>query len=178
MSGAVKRSSRKRRRGRGSERGAILLISMVLMTSLLLMSAAVVDIGRLSLERRADQTAADIAVISGAMSGSSNSDLIEAVRSSLDTNLHETFTLADLNTCGGDSLPAGWVTYPLSNCIARDRSGTQLRVRVPTKAFPTAFALLAGLDEFEHSAFAQVYVRRQGNVLPFAVDAAAGSYRM
>ncbi len=172
----MKPTSNQRRTADQSERGAILPVAMLLMTVLLLMSAIVVDIGRLSLERRADQTAADVAVISGAMSRTTDAVLIETVRASLEENLTEPFTTADLNTCGGDVLPAGWSTYTLANCISHDRSWTQLRVRVPPKSFPTAFALLAGLTDFEHSAFAQIYDRRKSNVLPFAITANASNY--
>lgn len=172
----MRATKREERTKKQSERGAVLPVAAVLMTSLLLMSAVVLDVGRLAIERRSDQTAVDVAVISGAMTRSTDAALIEAVRASLDSNLSSTFTTSDLNTCGGDVLPAGWTTYTLSNCIARDRSGTQLRVRVPTKEFPTAFALLAGLTEFEHTATAQIYDRRIGAVLPFAVSAGASSY--
>ena len=159
-----------------SERGAVLPVAALLMVALLLMSAIVVDIGHLSLERRADQTAVDIAAITGAMNRSSDSQLIESVRASLDENLSADFTTADMNTCDADVLPANWTAYPSANCLAHDESWTQLQVRVPTKAFPTAFALLAGITELEHSAFARVYSRQGGLVLPFALSATANGY--
>ena len=158
------------------ERGVVLPVSAVVLVSLLLMSAMVLDIGRLSLERRRDQGAVDVAAIAGAMHRTSEPVLVEAVRDSLDRNLPNSITTASLDTCGADTLPPGFTAYPSANCIAHDTSWTQLRVRVPTQSFRTAFAGLAGLTELEHTAVAQVYDRRNGMVLPFIVSASAGNY--
>jgi hypothetical protein len=161
---------------RASERGVVLPISMVLMTALLLMSAMVIDIGQLSLARRQDQSAADVAAIAGVMNRSSDVLLVETVRTTLNSNLNAGFATADLDTCSGDVLPTGWTVYPGANCLSHDTSWTQLRVRVPTQVIIPAFAGLAGITEMEHSAIAQVYDRHASLVLPFAVTSDAGDY--
>ncbi len=162
--------------GREGERGFALPLSAVLLVVMLLMSAFVVDIGRLSLERRRDQSAADVALISGAMNRSSDLAMATAIIDSLNTNLATTFTLADLHTCGADTLPSNWIPLTTANCIARDTSYTQLRLRIPTQTFQTSFAGLAGIQELPHTAIAAVSDLGKGNVLPFVISASAGGY--
>ncbi len=154
----------------------MLPISAFVLVSLLLMSALVLDVGRMSLERRRDQTAVDTAIIAGAMNRSSQNDLTTTIVDSFNKNLNTTFTVADLDTCGTDTVPPDWTPYPGANCLSRDPSWTQLRLRVPTQSFETSFATLAGVTEMEHTAVAQIHDRQRGVVLPFALSASAGDY--
>ncbi|MFT7598280.1 MAG: hypothetical protein ACI8TP_001201 [Acidimicrobiales bacterium] len=169
----VRRSANTDRHG---ERGVVLPVAIVLMFVLLLMSALVLDIGMLSLHRRQDQSAADVAIIAGAMSRSSNAAMSTAIVDNLNDNLGTTFTVADLNTCPTPTLPSGWTIYPAANCLSHDTSWSQLRLRLPTRSFETAFAGLAGVDELSHTAMAQIADLGAAPILPFAVTSAAGNY--
>jgi hypothetical protein len=158
------------------ERGAILLIASVTMIMLLLFAAIVVDVGQVMLERRHDQSVADVAVIAGAMSRWDESELANTVLVTINDNLDDPMILADLDTCPSETLPPNWATYPNYNCLAHNQSYTEIRLRLPEREIRTAFGLLAGVGSLSHSAFAQANDRAKGDVLPFAISATAGTY--
>ncbi len=162
--------------GREGERGLALPLSALILVVLLLSAAFVVDLGQLSLERRRDQSAADVALISGAMNRTTQSSLENAIVDSLNSNLNTTFTTADLNTCAGDTIPTDWTALPGANCLSRDTSYTQLRLRIPTQTFQPVFAGLAGIEELPHTAIAAISDRGQANILPFVISSNAGLY--
>lgn len=153
-----------------------MLIASVTMIMLLLFASIVVDVGQVMLERRHDQSVADVAVIAGAMSRWDEADLAATVLATINDNVDDPMTLADLDTCPSETLPPNWSTYPTYNCLAHNQSYTEIRLRLPAREIRTAFGLLAGIGSIRHSAFAQARDRNRGGVLPFAISATAGTY--
>jgi len=167
---------RRRRSRRSNERGIILLVTSVTMIMLLLFASIVVDVGMVMLERRQDQSTADVAVIAGAMARHDEAALAATVLGVINENVDDPLTLAQLNSCPAEPLPPNWSTYPNYNCLAHNQSYTEIRLRLPARQINTAFGLLVGIDTLSHSAFAQAGDRNKGDVLPFAISATAGVY--
>ncbi len=161
---------------REDERGVVLLISVVMMVMLLLFASIVIDVGQVMIARRQDQSTVDVAVVAGAMNRFDEAELAATVLDVINDNVDSPMALADLNTCAAETLPTDWSTYPTYNCLAHNRSYTEIRLRLPEREINTAFGMLAGIDTISHSAFAQAGDRTRGDVLPFAISATAGTY--
>ena len=88
-----------------------------------------------------------------------------------------TLTPAQWNSCSGITDP-DLVDNPLSgaNCMTTNGARTQLQVRIPEQVLDATFGRAAGIDGYEHSAFAIAGVTSAGfgSVLPFGMPASAG----
>jgi hypothetical protein len=165
-------------RSRDGEAGYTLLFTAVIMIGMMLFLALVIDVGQVMLHRRQDQAAADTAVLAGTMVRYDEAALKTTVVDLLNANLPSgNFTLADLNTCASEPLPSGWSTYPTANCLAHDAYWTELRLRVPTRSVETAFAKVGGINQIDHTAFAEAKIARSVSVLPFAIPSNASGHQ-
>nr|WHW29297.1 hypothetical protein [uncultured bacterium] len=163
------------------ERGAVLVLSAITLVILLLFSAVAVDLGLLMTERRQDQNSADVAVLAAIPERYRPNVMAQTILDSLNSNLGaNTFVLADLNSCGTtEALPTTgvWTRYTNFNCIAHNRSYTELWLRVPVQETETVFGGLGGITSFEHSAFAQAGdAPISANILPYALASSASEY--
>lgn len=161
------------------ERGLALVLVSLLLVTLMVFAALVVDLGAVYTERRDDQNAADVGALGGAadlISQSTDTEVIEEVRARVHSTLGETLTAAQWNSCGADgfAFPTGYTTLAhatdgVQDCIRADRSSNRLVVRVPQRDVATSFGSVIGVDSIEHSAFAIAGMERVGfgNVLPF-----------
>lgn len=159
----------RRRRLRGDD-GYVLVVGALVLVALLAMSAFAVDLGGLYNARRQDQSAADVGALAGVQEmPNRGAAASEAVAFAEDTLGVDPGTL-DFNSCATD---AGALANRIAgaDCLSVNRSGTQLRVRIPDQDLQTFFAHLVGIDSFTHSAFAIAEVRTAGfgNVLPFGI---------
>ena len=114
---------------REDERGAVLLISVVMMVMLLLFASIVVDVGQVMIARRQDQSTVDVAVVAGAMNRFDEADLAATVLDVINDNVDSPLALADLDTCAAETLQPDWSTYPTYNCLAHNQSYTEIRLR-------------------------------------------------
>jgi hypothetical protein len=161
--------------------------SLVLMMG---MAAIAVDLGRGFNERRQDQTAADMAVMSASVDALSGvvairDTSLQFVRNNLDTTysaaewqaMWEGCTDPNRNT-GGFAFqsvppPAGWSSL---DCISVDPAG-YIRVKVPDQIVGTTFGRVIGTNQINTNAaaIARLGPRSDGGILPFGVTAAAGT---
>ena len=176
-------AERRTERWRDDDRGVVLILAAITLVTLLVFSAFAIDFGGAYNARRQDQTAADSAALAaGSPLVIANTQLVvDEVVERMNANSPTEFTLADLNTCAGDSgaLPVlatvGGQTY---NCVSFNNARTQVRVRVPPRDYSTTFARLVGVDTIAHTAFAIAGTPPQGafgGVLPFGLTGAAGT---
>ncbi len=153
----------------------VLIFVALLMVSMLVVAAAVVDVGAVYAHRRQDQSAADVAALGAAQELPDVTRATSVGKDMAHDTLGTVLSEANWNGCDGDpgALP---VPSPSANCISFNQSRTQLRVRLPDQTYEAAFAGVVGVDEMRHSAFAIASVGNYGfgGVLPFAMPAGAG----
>lgn len=174
-----------------NERGvsAILVAGSLIM--LMGMAAIAIDLGQGYNERRQDQTAADMAVMSASV------DVLAGVPTMRDAalqfvrnNVDSTFSNAEWQTlwtsctdpnrnAGGFSFqsvpaPAGWGGS--LDCISVDPAGF-IRVRVPDQIVRTTFGRVLGVTEIHTNAaaIARLGPRAAGGILPFGLTSIPGS---
>ena len=165
---------------REGERGIVLAIAAISMVMLLVFTAFAIDLGSVYIHRQEDQTAADIAVIAVGFDRYTTATATAAAVDALNKNLGTSFTAASMNTCGTVGMPTGWSSYAGANCLSHDTSWTRLMLHVPPQTYKTSFARLAGIESFDHTAFAVVSIEGPtggGGVLPVIAQANAGSYQ-
>jgi len=160
------------------------------------MAAMGVDYGLGVNERRADQTAADLAVTAGAVDSLNGADAVrDSALSYARLNLPTTYTAADWqamwescvdpaaerNSGGANFIPltppAGWtVVDPANWCISAEGARGLLRVRVPDQTVQAAFGGLVGVNELtlRAAAVSRVQTGGHGGILPFGLPAGLG----
>jgi len=153
--------------GRGDERGAVLVLTTIVLVVMIGVCAIVVDLGFAWQKRRQVQNTADAAALGAAQ------DLPDLVA-----------TEASAKLLAADNLPDGafgWssctdanrltVKAPGTACISFDSSFTRVRVRVPQQRYKTFFAKVLGIDVTETwaTATARVVGAGFGSILPFAL---------
>lgn len=169
------------RRSRRDDRGLVLAIAAIVLTALMAMSALAIDLGAVYNERRQDQSAADAAALAAAQDLPDVAAAVTTAKSVAASNLGETITDAQWNSCGDASafpLPAGYARRVGANCIAIDGARRRVMVRIPVREYEAAFANIVGISSFDHSAFAVAGVRIEGfgGVLPFALASGSGTF--
>ena len=159
---------------RGGDKGIALVLTALVLFTLMILSAFVLDLGAVYNQRRQDQSAADSAALAAAAELTNDeSDIVDAAKDYAEETLGVTLTATEWNSCAGDSGSLGTVAAG-SNCITyNDR---QVRVRVPDQFYETSFGRIAGVDEIRHGAFAIAGLAPAGfgGVLPFGVTGVAG----
>lgn len=173
----MSRRTKRERSARGDERGFALIILALMLFSLLLITALVVDLGAVYALRRNDQNASDAAALAGAQELPDMAAAVTAIKQYANETLDGALVNSDWNRCADDdgALP---LVAPNNNCISFNPARTRVRVRLPDQEYDTFFASVAGIDTIRHSAFAIAGIRNQGfgSVLPFGLPGGAGFY--
>ncbi len=160
-----------------TERGTALVVTVAAIAAMLLFASIIVDVGFVMLARRQDQSAADAAALAAVGDRYSEDAFAATVLEVLNLNIPDAnFELFHLDGCASETLEAQWVEYPSYSCLAHNRQWNEVRVRVPTQVYRTALGKLAGINEIEHTAFAQAGAGKKVAVFPFAIEAGASSY--
>lgn len=156
------------------ERGAVLIITAILLVVLIGFAALAVDLGALFVERRHAQTAADVGVLSGAQFATdpdgdvARQQVINETKDISATNLagNDWLNCVDPNMPGEFSPLAGETP-----CISFTLGLKKIRVRVPDQSFNTFFAGVFGISTLDTSAAAEVegQYHRNGDILPFGI---------
>lgn len=179
-----------------SESGAILPLFAILIVILFVFAAFAVDLGAAWAERREAQTAADAGVMGAALeylvATPDEDGIYDLVSSYVNSNLSGTgYTFNDWESCVdvdrpsdyaplGDSgtwdSPENGLSLDQIDCISVKQPGDEpavLRVRLPARDMPTAFARVIGIDSIGISAFAEAEIRQSeaSDILPFSLPA-------
>ena len=149
------------------ERGAVLVMAVIILVVMLGICALVVDLGFAWQKHRQVQNTADAAALGGAQDLPSLAATVESAESLASTNLpNGSFSWS---TCtDGDHLISASAD---TQCISFDSSFTRVRVRVPQQRYSTFFASVLGIDAVETHASATARVVGAGfaSIVPFAV---------
>ena len=179
------------------ERGATAIIVALLLVVLMGFAALAVDIGAGMVERRGDQTAADVSVMAGALEALNGAPamIVEALQYAR-LNLPTAYSDAEWEALWEGCVdpigernygpyhftplpaPPGWSpVQPANWCISFDSAHALLRVRVPNQAVPTPFGAALGASEINihASAVARMQTLSPGGVLPFGLPSGAGA---
>lgn len=180
------------------ERGATAIFLAFAMLLLLGFAAIAVDVGRGFVERRADQSAVDMASTAGGTellvgasgAGVTPADMVDAALEYAEVNLPTEYGSSEWqaiweacvdppsarNTEPGDNFvampaPSGWSpVQPANWCISADAAKSLFRVRVPDQIVNTTFGRLLGVTELTPSAAAVVSFEAPGaGILPFGL---------
>jgi hypothetical protein len=170
----VRAEGEKRRSGRAAdEQGGILLMSALLMTPLLVLSALVLDVGNAYQHRRQAQNAADAASMAATRELpkiTNNADVVATAKAFALRNYGVTASQW-VGCSDSGALPVRPDSTNSNTCISIDSAYTKVRVRLPNDEVPTAFAHIIGWDGLSVSAKAAsvLKVRRPGGILPFGL---------
>ncbi len=154
----------------------MLALGAIVMTSLMVLAALVVDVGVVYAERRRDQAAADAGALAAAQEAldptAAATKAIEYAEKTLGVDLPDT----TWNSCASDP---GRMARPVTgfNCISFNNARNRIRVRIPDRYYETSFARVIGVKKMRHSAYAIAGLAQGGfgGVLPFGMPAGAGS---
>lgn len=167
-----------------SEHGASALLVAASLLLLVGMASMAVDLGAAFNEDRQDQTAADLAVVAGALEfvspdapGGARDAVLEYVRDNLDTTFSDAEYQAIWETCtdpakpsnfNAVAAPSGWSVTSI-DCISGSTS--ELRVRVPDQLVETSFGKVLGVNELAARAVAQADMEWEGEgaIRPFGL---------
>ncbi len=158
----------------------VIVFTALLLVVLMIFAALALDLGSVYSARRNDQNAADSAALGGVQSLSASDAVLVAEVKKLANNTLGGTPLSDAqwNSCGGITDP-DTVDTPLSgaNCITVNGARSRIQVRIPTQQLNSVFGRAAGVNSFNHSAFAIAGLVSAGfgSVLPFGMPSGAGA---
>lgn len=179
------RSQLLRRRLTSDENGAIAVIVALFMIMLLAFAALTVDLGAAWAERRQDQTAADAAVMAGAIeyvrSNPTDADVVALVQDYVERNIGYPADATGWNGCPAPT--DGFAPLAGNNCVSLKQAGTisnatLLKVRLPDQVIETSFAKLIGFDTITVNAEAVAEIVRNPGLqgaLPFVLPLDPGT---
>jgi hypothetical protein len=153
------------------------MVVVALVTALLFGFAALaVDVGHGMAERRRSQSAADAAALAAGVEvnvpGATLQDLVDEALAFADVNGPGPIPRDDWLAACPDSGPAGaplaltaadLALSPPTECVSFDATLSRIRVSLPTRALPTFFAGVIGIDRIEVTAFAEATVALAGS---------------
>lgn len=182
--GSTRRSPVSRGGSTRDERGAVLVISAIVIVVLMIFAALTVDLGLAWAVRRGEQTAADVSVLAAAVEFQSGGATAQGAVDELITfavaNADRFITTSQWNSCvdpealghtANDLVSAGVLTGPATDCISFSEGGDEIRVRLPDNPVSTSFGRLAGIDVINVSAAANATIKTPtaSNSPPFVV---------
>ncbi len=166
----------RRRRARRDERGAILVVAALMMTSLLAMSAIAVDVTNARQEQRQAQGSADAAALAAAQDLPDPNAVVETAKQYAADNFGT--PASAWSGCTDDDHLAELPDAGASNsCISIDEAFSRVRVRIPNYDVPTYFAKVIGVETVpvSGSATAEAKLTRDDRIIPATVAASTGS---
>ena len=161
---------------RPDERGAILVLSALLMAAMLTIAAIAVDLANARQERRQAQATADAAALAGAQDLPDPNKVVTTVKAYVE----KSFDVAPSawNGCTDpDALPNRPDGGNGNQCISIDEAFTRVRVRIPDTPVDTFFAGIIGIGSVDVTAdaVAETKLRRDDRIIPATVAASTGS---
>ena len=170
------RASRRRGRARRDERGAILVVAALLMTSMLAMSAIAIDLANARQHQRQARGSADAAALAGAQDLPEPAKVVATVKSYALANF-DTPASAWAGCSDPEHLPETPDIGNGNTCISVDEAFSRVRVRLPQREVPTYFAGVIGIDEVPVSAAAtaEAKLKRDDRIIPATIAASTGT---
>jgi len=157
------------------DQGFVLVLVALILVSMLIFAAMVVDIGGVYAKRRDDQNAADVAALAAVQdlrSPNKETAMFNSVKAHAHTALGTTLTDAQWDSCPSAADDPGALANQISFASCISYNAVRVRVRLPDQLYQTTFAGLIGRDTIRHSAFAIAGLEPEGfgGILPFAVS--------
>ena len=167
------------RRGEERERGAVLIMAVLMITPLLTMSAIALDVGNAYQQRRRAQNAVDAASLAAARDLPNLTQAVDVVATVKSFALKNYGTQAsDWVGCTDSGMLAIRPDAAANNnrCISVDSRWRRVRVKLPRNNVPTAFARVIGVTNLTVSAtaVASLVQRTTSDILPFGLPSAGG----
>ena len=165
-----------RRRGGRGERGAILVVAALLMTSMLAMSAIAIDLANARQHQRQARGSADAAALAGAQDLPEPAKVVATVKEYAADNFDT--SAAAWNGCSDpEHLPETPDIGNGNTCISIDEAFSRVRVRLPQRQVPTYFAGVIGIDDVPVSAAAtaEAKLKRDDRIIPATIAASTGT---
>ena len=169
-----------------SERGATLIIFMLVIVVLMGFAAFAVDVAAALAQRRQNQAAVDLGALAGlqfmvdrsraAAVGDAEQEIMRLTHASINVDVTPDAWADAWRTCIDATKPVEFSVTATSDCVSFTPNLERLRVRLPTIAVETSFGRILGRDVIETTAVATVglAVPSGGAVLPFALAAGDG----
>lgn len=157
------------------DRGIAILLTALVLITLLIFSAIVLDIGAVYNNRRQDQSAADSSALAAARElDGTEAEIVAAAQTYAEDTLGVDLTTDQWNSCVTDAGALSTVAVGV-NCISYEDA--RVRVRVPDQYYQTVFGGVVGVDEIRHGAFAIAGLDPAGfgGVLPFGITGATAA---
>jgi|GEM_PF-5578982 len=153
------------------EHGNILVFSALVIIVLLGFAAFAVDLGLAWSVRRAEQTAADTAVLAAAVTFNADTgtlqNAVDELTAIAQSNAERTITAAEWNSCSdadalditaSELVTLGTITGPDTTCISFSSGGDEVRTQLPSNPIGTSFASLIGINVINVSAAANATI--------------------
>lgn len=178
----MRATSRNRRSPQATrQRGSVIVMSALLLTSMIGMCAIVVDLANTSQHRRQAQNGADAAALAGAQ------DLPDAIAvvATVKQYALNNYAIATLAWVGCRDIVGG-IDRTLSvrpdvandnRCISIDAAHTRVRVNLPVTVVPTSFGSVFGVasTNVRAQATAEALLSADNRIIPAAVTASMGT---
>ncbi len=164
------------RRRAPDERGAILVLFMLILTVMLGFAAMIMDLANARQQKRQAQHSADAAALAGAQDLPDLVKVVTRVKEYAATNFD-----VELDEWVGCSDALALPVHPdLTNsntCISVDSAHSTVRVLLPEHDVPSLFGQVLGVDNIDvtAAATAEAILNRDDRIIPAAVTAAAGT---
>ncbi|HEV8296176.1 MAG TPA: pilus assembly protein TadG-related protein, partial [Acidimicrobiales bacterium] len=167
---------RQRGRRRGDERGAVIVLAGLMLTTMLAFSALVIDIANATQVKRQAQSTADAAALAAAQDLPNGPDAVATVKAYAYSNLSIPSTAwQGCSDTGALSVHPDSVNS--NTCISIDSSYTRVRVKLPTQSVTTFFGAVIGTSHLNVNALAtaEAQLRGDGRIIPAAVTSSMGT---
>ena len=165
-----------RARAGRTDRGAIVVLSALVLMGLLAVAALTLDVANARQQRRQAQASADAAALAGAQDLPDPTKVVQTVKEYARENFD--IPLSAWTGCSDPDRLAELPDLAVSNsCISIDEAFNRVRVRIPDLDVETMFAGVLGVDEIpvSASAVAESRLRRDDRIIPATVATAAGA---
>ena len=158
------------------ERGAVLVLTLVMMSAMLAFSALVIDVSNAMQIRRQAQNSADAAALAGAQDLPNAAAVVATVKQ----YAYENMNIAS-STWVGCSDPLALSRRPdvanSNTCISIDNAYQRVRVQLPRRTVATFFGRFIGASDISVTAHAvaEAILRGDDRIIPAAVTASQGT---
>ena len=163
-------------RDKRDERGAVLVLAVVMLSAMLAFSALVIDVANAMQTRRQAQNSADAAALAGAQDLPNSATVVSMIKQYAYSNMGIASS-AWINCSDPQALSRLPDVANSDTCISIDNAFQRVRVQLPRRTVATFFGKFMGASNISVSAHAvaEATLRGDDRVIPAAVTASQGT---